>query len=56
MALTGGAFPAAARSTVATAVAAIASNPDPAKPQWRTTRAQMAVYLIASSYFYQVQH
>lgn len=54
--LTAGTLPAAARDTVAAAVAAIASNPDPTKPQWRTDRARMAVYLIASSYHYQVQH
>ena len=52
----GGALPTAARDTIATAVAAIVSNPDPTKPQWRTDRAQMAVYLVASSYHYQVQH
>jgi uncharacterized protein (DUF1800 family) len=56
LALTAGTLPAAARDAVATAVAAIASNPDPLKPQWRTDRARMAVYLIASSYHYQVQH
>ena len=54
--LMGGALPNPARDTIAAAVAAIASNPDPTKPQWRTDRAQMAVYLVASSYYYQVQH
>ncbi|HEV8502197.1 MAG TPA: DUF1800 family protein [Casimicrobiaceae bacterium] len=54
--LMGGALPTAARDTIATAVAAIASNTDPTKPQWRTDRAQMAVYLVASSYYFQVQH
>ena len=28
----------------------------PTKTQWRTDRARMAVYLMASSYFFQVQH
>jgi uncharacterized protein (DUF1800 family) len=46
--LTGGQMPAAAKATVVTAVNAVAAtNP--------TARAQMAVYLIASSYHYQVQ-
>jgi uncharacterized protein (DUF1800 family) len=54
--LMGGALPTTARDTIATAVAAIASSADPMKPQWRTDRAQMAVYLVASSYHYQVQH
>ncbi|MEO6929492.1 MAG: DUF1800 family protein [Casimicrobiaceae bacterium] len=56
VALTAGTLPAAAATTVANAVAAIPSSTDPTKPQWRTQRAQMAVYLIASSYYYQVQH
>jgi uncharacterized protein (DUF1800 family) len=55
LALTAGTLPTAARDTIAAAVAAIASNPDPSKPQWRTDRARMAAYLIASSYYYQVQ-
>ncbi len=56
LALTAGTLPASAVNTIATAVAAIPSSTDPTKPQWRTQRAQMAVYLIASSYYYQVQH
>ncbi len=48
MVLTGNALPAGARATVATAVSAInATNV--------TDRARMAVYLVASSYYYQVQ-
>ncbi|MBS0320355.1 MAG: DUF1800 family protein, partial [Proteobacteria bacterium] len=54
--LMGGSLPSTAASAVATAVGAIASSTDPTKTQWRTDRARMAVYLIASSYFYQVQH
>ena len=47
--LMGGQMPAAAKSAIVTAVTAVpASNP--------TARAQMAVYLMASSYHYQVQH
>jgi hypothetical protein len=49
-------LPAAARDAVAVAVAAIPVGSDPLKPQWRTDRARMAVYVMASSYFYQVQH
>ncbi len=54
--LTGGSLPSAAKAAVTTAVTAIASSTDTTKTQWRTDRARMAVYLIASSYFYQVQH
>ena len=54
--LMGGMLPAAARDTIATAVSAIAVGTDPTKTQWRTDRARMAVYLMASSYYYQVQH
>jgi uncharacterized protein (DUF1800 family) len=54
--LMGGTLPASASSTIATAVAAIASSPDPTKTQWRTDRARAAVYLMASSYYFQVQH
>jgi hypothetical protein len=43
-----------ARDTIANAVATIVT--DPVKTQWRTDRAQLAVYLVASSYYYQVQH
>jgi hypothetical protein len=46
--LTGGQTPAAARATVVTAVNAVAATSS-------TARAQMAVFLIASSYHYQVQ-
>jgi uncharacterized protein (DUF1800 family) len=47
--LMGGQTPPAAKATIATAVAAVpATN--------ATARAQMAVYLTASSYHYQVQH
>jgi uncharacterized protein (DUF1800 family) len=52
--LMGGALPAGAQSTIATAVAAIASSTT--STQWRTDRARMAVYLLASSYYFQVQH
>jgi uncharacterized protein (DUF1800 family) len=52
--LMGGALPTGARDTIANAVATIAT--DPVKTQWRTDRAQLAVYLVASSYYYQVQH
>jgi hypothetical protein len=54
--LMGGALPSGARDTIATAVATIASSTDPTKTQWRTDRAQLAVYLVASSYYFQVQH
>jgi uncharacterized protein (DUF1800 family) len=54
--LMGGTFPAYARDVVVTAVNAIAQNANPAVTQWRTDRARMAVYLMASSYHYQVQH
>ncbi len=52
--LMGGALPTMARDTIANAVATIVT--DPVKTQWRTDRAQLAVYLVASSYYYQVQH
>jgi len=45
--LTGGVLPASALATITTAVTAA--------PAAGNARAQMAVYLIASSYFYQVQ-
>ena len=54
--LMGGNFPAFARDQVVIAVNAIAQNPNPAQVQWRTDRARMAVYLMASSYHFQVQH
>jgi hypothetical protein len=54
--LMGGTFPAYARDLVVTAVNSIAVNPNPAITQWKTDRARMAVYLMASSYHYQVQH
>ena len=44
------------RDQVVIAVNAIAQNPNPAVVQWRTDRARMAVYLMASSYHFQVQH
>lgn len=47
--LTNGQLPAAAKSAVVTAVTAVSATST-------TARAQMAVYLIASSYYYQVQH
>jgi hypothetical protein len=46
--LTGGQLPAAARATIVTAVSAVAAADPP-------NRARMAVYLVASSYHFQVQ-
>jgi uncharacterized protein (DUF1800 family) len=54
--LLGGALPAAARDLIVTAVNAIPVNANPAVTQWKTDRANMAVYLMASSYHFQVQH
>jgi hypothetical protein len=47
--LTGGQTPASAKATIATAVAAVNATDAPG-------RARMATYLLASSYYYQVQH
>jgi uncharacterized protein (DUF1800 family) len=47
--LTGGQMPSAAKATIATAVGAVGATNTFA-------RAQMAVFLTASSYYYQVQH
>ncbi|MBA3506277.1 MAG: DUF1800 family protein [Betaproteobacteria bacterium] len=52
--LTGGQMPAAAQALVVTAVNAIAIGPATEQP-WKTNRARMGVYLIGSSYHYQVQ-
>lgn len=52
--LAGGQFPAALEPTIVTAVNAIAAS-SPITDAQRTARARMAVYLIASSYDYQVQ-
>jgi hypothetical protein len=54
--LMGGALPAVARDLIVTAVSAIPVNANPAVTQWKTDRASMAVYLMASSYHFQVQH
>ena len=52
--MTGGQFPTALEATIVTAVNAVTvSNPPTATE--RTNRARMAVYLMASSYDYQVQ-
>ncbi|MFO1317136.1 MAG: DUF1800 family protein [Burkholderiales bacterium] len=52
--LAGGQFPAALEPTIVTAVNAIALSATPTAGE-RTARARMAVYLMASSYDYQVQ-
>ena len=52
--LAGGQFPAALEPTIVTAVNAIAAS-SPITDGQRTARARMAVYLMASSYDYQVQ-
>lgn len=52
--LAGGQFPAALEPTIVTAVNAIALSATPTAAQ-RLERARMAVYLMASSYDYQVQ-
>ncbi len=53
--LAGGQFPAALEPTIVTAVNAITLSSPPTAAE-RTARARMAVYLMASSYDYQVQH
>ena len=53
--LTARTLPAAARDAVIDRRAGDRVVADPPTPQWRTDRARMAVYLIASSYHYQVQ-
>ncbi|MCC7327342.1 MAG: DUF1800 family protein [Burkholderiales bacterium] len=52
--LAGGQFPAAMEPTIVTAVTAITMSATPTDAQ-RRARAQMAVYLMATSYDYQVQ-
>ena len=52
--LVGGALPAAARTAVINAVNAVTLSATPTAQQL-TDRSRMAVYLIASSYHYQVQ-
>jgi hypothetical protein len=52
--LAGGQFPVAQEATIVTAVNAITLSATPTAQQ-RTDRARMAVYLMASSYDYQVQ-
>lgn len=52
--LTAGQVPAAAQALVVTAVNAIAMGAA-TEQQWKTDRARMGVYLIGSSYHYQVQ-
>jgi len=52
--LAGGQFPAALEPTIVTAVSAITAG-TPITAQQRTDRARMAVYLMATSYDYQVQ-
>ena len=52
--LAGGQFPAALEPTIVTAVNAISISTPPTAAE-RTARARMAVYLMASSYDYQVQ-
>jgi uncharacterized protein (DUF1800 family) len=54
--LLGGALPTSARDLIVTAVSAIPANANVAVTQWKTDRANMAVYLMASSYHFQVQH
>ncbi|HUK33834.1 MAG TPA: DUF1800 family protein, partial [Vicinamibacterales bacterium] len=48
--LTGGQTPAAAKQTIVNAITSVQGSLS------NTQRSQMAVYLLASSYFYQVQH
>ncbi|MEP7328660.1 MAG: DUF1800 family protein [Betaproteobacteria bacterium] len=52
--LAGGQFPAAEEATIVTAVNAVTISATPTAAE-RTARARMAVYLMASSYDYQVQ-
>jgi uncharacterized protein (DUF1800 family) len=52
--MTGGQFPAALEATIVTAVNAVTVSSPPTAAE-RTNRARMAVYLMASSYDYQVQ-
>ena len=52
--LAGGQFPAALEPTIVTAVNAVPISATPTAAE-RTARARMAVYLMASSYDYQVQ-
>jgi len=52
--LTGGQFPTGLESTIVTAVNAVPMSATPTNAE-RTNRARMAVYLMASSYDYQVQ-
>jgi hypothetical protein len=52
--LAGGLFPAALEATIVTAVNAVPISTTPTAQQ-RTDRARMAVYLMASSYDFQVQ-
>jgi hypothetical protein len=52
--LAGGQFPAALEPTIVTAVNAVTLGATPTPAQLRA-RVQMAVYLMASSYDYQVQ-
>ena len=52
--LAGGQFPAALEPTIVTAVNAITLSATPTAAE-RANRARMAVYLMASSYDYQVQ-
>ncbi|MFO1397136.1 MAG: DUF1800 family protein [Burkholderiales bacterium] len=52
--LAGGQFPASLEPTIVTAVQAVTMSATPTAQQ-RTDRARMAVYLMASSYDYQVQ-
>ena len=52
--LAGGQFPAALEPTIVTAVSAITMSATPTAAE-RTNRARMAVYLMASSYDFQVQ-
>ncbi|NDP43018.1 MAG: DUF1800 family protein [Aromatoleum sp.] len=54
--LLGGALPTVARDLIVSAVGAIPANANPAVTLWKTDRANMAVYLMASSYHFQVQH
>ncbi|HEY5365689.1 MAG TPA: DUF1800 family protein, partial [Casimicrobiaceae bacterium] len=55
LALTANTIPAPVLTTISNAVAAIATSTSPTST-YKTQRAQMAIYLIASSYYYQVQH
>ncbi|MEP7181413.1 MAG: DUF1800 family protein [Betaproteobacteria bacterium] len=52
--LLGGALPTVARDLIVTAVSAIPVNANPAVTQWKTDRANMAVYLMVSSPHFQV--